>query len=336
MRLLRPASLLPATAGAAAGLPLLGGRWICPLFEEIRWQPGALPARRWLPAAALMADDPALVPLQAARPRPFDGRPRLMGILNVTPDSFSDGGAHADPAAAVAHGLRLAAEGADIVDVGGESTRPGAGEVPAEEELRRVLPVVRGLVQAGITVSIDTRKAVVMRAALAEGATIVNDVSGLGHDPASLGVVAASSAWIVLMHMQGTPATMNLAPRYATCALEVTAYLAGRIAACVTAGISQERLIVDPGLCFGKHEPDNLDLMRHLGLLHGLGCPILLGASRKGWTAAIEAVRPPAQRLPGTLAATALAWAQGVQLYRVHDVAAHRQLLDALLAVGAG
>lgn len=332
-RLLRPASLLPATAGA--GLPLLGGRFVCPLVEEIVWQPGEPPARRWLPAATLDPADPDLVPLQAARPAPFD-RPRLMGILNVTPDSFSDGGAHADAGAAVAHGLRLAAEGADIVDVGGESTRPGAREVPAEEELRRVLPVVRELARAGIAVSIDTRKATVMRAALAEGASLINDVSGLGHDPESMRVVAGSGAWAVLMHMQGTPATMNLAPCYRACALEVRAHLAERIAACVAAGIARERLIVDPGLCFGKHEPENLDLLRHLGLLHGLGCPILLGASRKGWTAALEAVRPTTARLPGTLAAMATALAQGVQLFRVHDVAAHRQMLDALLAVVGG
>jgi dihydropteroate synthase len=317
-----------ALIASGRALPVLGGRFACSLFERIRWSVPGAPERMWHHADELEGLGAALERLTAARPAPFD-RPHLMGILNVTPDSFSDGGEHADVEAAVAHGLRLAAEGADIVDVGGESTRPGAREVPVAEELRRVLPVVERLAAAGVTVSIDTRKAAVMRAAVAVGAKIINDVSGLVHDPASLEAAAASSAWVVLMHMQGTPETMNLAPRYRHCALEVLDALAARIEACVAAGIPRERLIVDPGLCFGKHEPENLDILRNLALFHGLGCPILLGVSRKGWTAAFEKGWPAKARLPATLAATLWALGQGVQLFRVHDVGAHRQLLTA-------
>lgn len=334
---LRPAALHVGTDAhglitAGRGLPVLGGRLACSLFERIVWNEADDLSSEWLPAEALAPESKTLARLSAARPPPFD-RPRLMGVLNVTPDSFSDGGEHQEVEAAVAHGLRLVAEGADIVDVGGESTRPGAREVPAADELRRVLPVVEHLAAAGVYVSIDTRKPEVMRAAVAAGARIINDVSGLSHDPASVETAAATGAGIVLMHMQGTPETMNLGPRYRHCALEVFDHLAQRIAACEAAGIARERLIVDPGLCFGKHEPENLDLLRNLALFHGLGVPVLLGVSRKGWTAAIEAGWPPRERLPATLAATLWALHHGIQLFRVHDVAAHRQLLTAWSAL---
>lgn len=327
---LRPAALhlgveahLLAAAGRAR--PILGGRLACSLFERIDWPEGGEPASAWLPAGSV---GPEAARLATPRPAPFH-RPRLMGIVNATPDSFSDGGLHADVEAAVAHGLKLAAEGADVVDVGGESTRPGAREVPAGEELRRVLPVVERLAAKGVTVSIDTRKAAVMRAAVAAGARVINDVSGLAHDPESLGVAAGCEAFVVLMHMQGTPETMNLAPRYRRCALEVFDHLAARVEACEAAGIARQRLIVDPGLCFGKHEPENLDLLRNLALFHGLGVPVLLGASRKGWAAALETGWPAERRLPSTLATTLWALNQGIQLFRVHDVAEHRQLLTA-------
>ncbi|HEX6014996.1 MAG TPA: dihydropteroate synthase [Geminicoccaceae bacterium] len=330
---LRPAAL--DTGGDAVGLtaagravPLFGGRCACSLVETIEWARGRPRRSTW--AAAVEVEWPRA--FTAAPPAPFD-RPRLMGILNVTSDSFSDGGDHLDAAAAVEHGLRLAAEGADIVDVGGESTRPGARPVPVAEELRRVLPVVERLA-AGVTVSIDTRKAEVMRAAVAAGARFINDVSGLTHDPGSLETAAASGAFVVLMHMAGEPATMNEAPpRYEQCALEVFDWLEARVAACEAAGIARDRLVVDPGLCFGKHEPENLDLLRHLALFHGLGCPVMLGASRKGWTEAIETGWTPKERLPATLAATQWALGQGVQLFRVHDAAAHRQLLTAWQAL---
>jgi dihydropteroate synthase len=310
-------------------LPLLGGPQAFTLVERILWDGVRPPVRLTLPVLAV---DPAeLRPLTAVPPPPFD-RPRVMGILNVTPDSFSDGGAHADPAAAVAHGLRLVAEGADMVDVGGESTRPGALPVPVEEELRRVLPVVEGLVREGVAVSIDTRKAAVMAAAVAAGAGLVNDVSGLAFDPAAPAAAARAAgrgAWIVLMHMRGTPATMNEAPAYRACALEVAAELEARIAVATAAGIPRERLILDPGFCFAKHEPHNLELLRDLALLHGLGCPLLVGLSRKGWAEWLENVQPPAARLPGSLVAVYWALDRGARLLRVHDVAATRQALDA-------
>lgn len=338
---LRPAALhagheLTALVAAGRALPLLGGRLGCSLFELIVRHADATLERCWLRPDELPRHQPAIATLlgrmQAPRRPPLD-RPRLLGVVNVTPDSFSDGGAHLAADAAVAHGLALAEAGADMVDVGGESTRPGAEPVPEAEELRRVLPVVERLAANGVAVSIDTRKAAVMRAALKAGATIINDVSGLGFDPASLETAAGSDARVVLMHMQGEPATMNLAPAYRHCALEVFDHLEARIAACVAAGIARERLVVDPGLCFGKDEPHNLDLLRHLALLHGLGCPVLLGVSRKGFTAAIETGWPPKARLPSTLAATMQALIQGIQLFRVHDVAEHRQFLAAWAAL---
>ena len=317
-----------ALLSAGRAVPLLGGWLACSVVEAITWEPGGHRGNKWHDAGEV--DWPRA--FTARRSAPFD-RPQLMGILNVTPDSFSDGGQHADVAAAVEHGLRLAAEGAAIVDVGGESTRPGAEPVPIAEELRRVLPVVRALAERGVTVSIDTRKAAVMAEAVAAGATIINDVSGLTFDPKATAVAAASGAFVVLMHLAGEPATMNVAPSYEQCALEVYDWLARRIAACAAAGLDPERLIADPGLCFGKHEPDNLDLLRNLALFHGLGCPVLLGASRKGWTAALETGWPASGRLPATLAAAQWALGQGVQLLRVHDVAAHAQLLTAWRAL---
>jgi dihydropteroate synthase len=307
---------------------LLGRGLACAGVEEIIWQPGT-PRRSTFHAAQNIAWPAAFT---APRMAPFD-RPRLMGILNVTPDSFSDGGAHADADRAVAHGLRLAEQGADIVDVGGESTRPGAVSVPVAEELRRVLPVIEALARAGVTISIDSRKAEVIEAAVAAGATIVNDVSGLTWDPRSIEVAARSGAFVVLMHMAGEPATMNEAPHYEACALEVFDWLAARVAACAAAGIARERIVVDPGLCFAKHEPHNLDVLRHLALYHGLGCPVLLGASRKGWTAQLDREWPAGERLAASLAAAQWALDRGVQVLRVHDVAAHRQLLLAWRAL---
>ncbi|HEX8376029.1 MAG TPA: dihydropteroate synthase, partial [Geminicoccaceae bacterium] len=211
--------------------------------------------------------------------------------------------------------------------------RPGAGEVPVEEELRRVLPVVERLTAAGVAVSIDTRKARVMREAVAAGASIINDVSGLSHDPEALIAAAESGARVVLMHMRGEPATMNVAPSYAHAALEVFDELEARVLAAEAAGISREQIVVDPGLCFAKHEPHNLDVLRHLAFYHGLGCPLLVGVSRKGWTAAIHERWRPAERLPATLAAGFWALQHGANCLRVHDVGAHRQLLVAFEAL---
>jgi dihydropteroate synthase len=257
--------------------------------------------------------------------------PVLMGIINVTPDSFSDGGEHADAEGAVAHGRRLAEAGARILDIGGESTRPGAAAVGPAEEIRRVLPVIRALQELRrqspkIALSIDTRHAATMRAALEAGIDIINDVSALTGDRDSLKVAAASRADIVLMHMQGEPATMNLAPAYADVALDVFDYLESRIEACAAAGIDRRRLIADPGIGFGKRGPENLAILRDLGLFHGLGCPILLGVSRKGFGDSTQALAPK-DRLPTSIAAATIAAARGVQILRVHDVAETLQAL---------
>ena len=249
-----------------------------------------------------------------------------MGVVNVTPDSFSDGGRFADAAGAVAHGRALAAAGADIVDVGGESTRPGAAPVPPEEEIRRIEPVVRGLAAAGLAVSIDTRRGAVMRAALAAGARIINDVTALAGDPESLAVAARSGAALVLMHMAGDPRTMQDDPRYDDAALDVLDFLESRVAACERAGVARERIAVDPGIGFGKRDAHNLALLARLALFHGTGCAVLLGASRKSFIGRLAGGDPP-ERLGGSLAAALWAAGQGVQILRVHDVAETRQAL---------
>lgn len=267
---------------------------------------------------------------------PLD-RPRLMGIVNVTPDSFSDGGAFASAQAAIDHGLRLEAEGADILDIGGESTRPGAAPVSVEEELRRVLPVIEGLAgRAKALISIDTRKAEVMRRALAAGARIINDVAALSYEPACMEVAAASNVPIILMHAQGDPRTMQAAPHYEDCLLDVYDWLAARIAACEAASIARERLIVDPGIGFGKTLAHNLELLGGLTLLHGLGVPLLLGASRKSFIGMLTGAKSADARLPGSIAAALQGAAQGVQILRVHDVAETRQALTVWEAIRRG
>jgi dihydropteroate synthase len=270
-------------------------------------------------------------PRRDPQDRPVEG-PRLMGIVNVTPDSFSDGGEHLDPAAAIAYAHTLAQAGADIIDIGGESTRPGATPVPPAIEIARLEPVLRALpglcaAHPRIRISIDTRRAPVMRAALAAGVDIINDVSALTDDRASLAVAAASDATIILMHKAGDPATMNLAPAYDDVALDVFDYLTSRVAACLAAGIDRRRLIVDPGLGFGKRGRDNLAIMRSLTLFHGLGCPVMLGASRKGFGGESARGATPRDRLPQSLAAALHGLDQGVQLLRVHDVAETRQVV---------
>lgn len=259
-------------------------------------------------------------------------RPRLMGILNVTPDSFSDGGDYADPAQALAQGLAMAASGADIIDVGGESTRPGAADVPVAEEIARVVPVIAGLRRAGLTapVSIDTRKAAVARAAIDAGADIVNDVAALRHDPEMSDLVATGKVGLCLMHAQGDPATMQKAPHYPNVLLDVYDFLADRIAAAEAAGIARDRIVIDPGIGFGKTVAHNLALIRGLSLLHGLGCAILLGASRKRFIGTIgggAGMTQADRRGPGTIAVTLAGIAQGVQLHRVHDIDATRQAI---------
>jgi dihydropteroate synthase len=252
-------------------------------------------------------------------------RPLLMGVVNVTPDSFSDGGQFFEPAAAIAHGLRLHAEGADIVDVGGESTRPGAAAVPANEEIRRAAPVIEALARAGVLVSIDTRRAAVMRAAVAAGARIINDVSALRYDPDSFAAAGASGLPVVLMHSRGEPATMQLQPTYQRAPLDVFDRLAARVEAWTHAGYERARLIVDPGIGFGKTLDHNLEILSQLGLYLGLGLPVLLGVSRKSFIGRLAGGASPAERLPGSLAAALWAAAAGVAILRVHDVAATQQ-----------
>jgi dihydropteroate synthase len=301
---------------------------------EVRRE-GAEVRREVRPSARLQAPPAGLPELldRVQRPRaPIAGlamgRPRIVGIVNVTPDSFSDGGRWLDPGAAVAHGLQLEAEGADILDIGGESTRPGAEPVPVEEELRRVIPVIAALArQARVPISIDTRNAEVMRRAAGAGARILNDVSALGHDPDALRVAAETGLPVVLMHAQGDPRTMQKDPRYDDVVLDVYDWLEARIAACERAGIPRKRIVVDSGIGFGKTPAHNLALIGSLSIFHGLGCPILLGASRKSFIGRLAGGAPADGRLPGSLAAALAAAAQGVQLLRVHDVAATCQAL---------
>jgi dihydropteroate synthase len=245
----------------------------------------------------------------------------VMGVVNVTPDSFSDGGRYLDPEAAVAHGLALVAEGADLLDVGGESTRPGATDVPEAVELERVLPVVEELARtAEVPVSIDTRKAAVAAAALAAGATMVNDVSAGRHDPDLLGVAADAKVPLVLMHMLGTPATMQDDPRYDDVVAEVEAFLAERCRAAEAAGVDHQALVVDPGIGFGKRDQDNYALLDQLARFTRLGHPVMVGTSRKGFIG--RALDSPAdQRVEGTAATVVWVVERGARIVRVHDVA---------------
>ena len=247
-------------------------------------------------------------------------RPRIMGILNVTPDSFSDGGRWLDPEAAVRRGLELVAEGADILDIGGESTRPGAAEVPVVEELRRVAPVIEALAQrVCVPLSVDTRKSGVARAALDAGAAIVNDVSALG-DPEMAAVVREAGAGVVLMHMRGTPAEMQCDPQYGDVVAEVRAYLAARIEAALAAGIGRGQIVIDPGIGFGKTTAHNLALLGAVNRLAELA-PVLVGASRKRFIGEITGASADG-RLPGSLAVALWSLLRGAAILRVHDVSA--------------
>ncbi|HXF73289.1 MAG TPA: dihydropteroate synthase [Actinomycetota bacterium] len=258
-------------------------------------------------------------------------RTLVMGILNVTPDSFSDGGLFLDPEAAVAHARRMVEEGADIVDVGGESTRPGSDPVPPEEERKRVLPVIEALApELEVPISVDTRRAEVAAAALEAGASIVNDVTA-GADPDMFAVVRDAGAGMVLMHMKGEPKTMQRDPRYDDVVAEVRAYLAARLDAAARAGIDAERLCVDPGIGFGKTLEHNLLLLRHVDALVDLGRPVLVGPSRKSFIGTLLDL-PPDQRVEGTLGAVCWAAARGAHAVRVHDV---REAVRALRVVDA-
>lgn len=257
---------------------------------------------------------------------------KLMGVVNVTPDSFSDGGLYLDPEAAVAHGRELAEAGAGILDVGGESTRPGAEVVPAEEELRRVVPVVRGLGDIPCQISVDTSKAGVAEAALDAGAEIVNDVTALRGDPGMAALCAERGATVVLMHMLGEPRTMQDDPRYEDVVAEVKAFLADRVEVATAAGIADGRIWLDPGIGFGKTGAHNMELLRRLGELRELGFPLVIGTSRKSFIGGVDGSAAD-ERLGGTITSSVLAAAEGAEVLRVHDVAEMRQALAVATAI---
>ncbi|KAA0681122.1 dihydropteroate synthase [Roseomonas genomospecies 6] len=331
---LRPVGLLPIAAwSAGAAVPLAGGRFAFATAELIVRQ-GARIERAFAPLTEIMAWgwergtavaqslDRRLGALTRGR-APFGGvdlaRPRIMAIVNVTPDSFSDGGDFFDAATAIAHGESMLEAGADLLDVGGESTRPGSAPVSPEEEEARVLPVVRHFAAKGAVVSVDTRHARVMRAALDAGAALINDVAGL-RDPGALPLVAEKAAPVVVMHMRGDPGTMQQNPVYEDAALDVFDWLEERVDACLAAGVPVERIAVDPGIGFGKTVEHNLDILRHTALYHGLGCALLIGLSRKRFIGALSRNEPPKERLAGSLAAGLETLNQGAHILRVHDV----------------
>jgi dihydropteroate synthase len=284
-------------------------------------------------------------------PKPIEV-PKLMGVVNVTPDSFSDGGLYLDAEAAIAHGEELVAAGAAILDVGGESTRPGADAVPEAEELRRVVPVIQGLADLAsrtahkpqtphalcnpegykVQISVDTSKAAVAAAALEAGATIVNDVTALRGDPAMAALCAERGPTVVLMHMLGNPRTMQRDPRYGDVVVEVREFLAERLDAAVAAGIAAERIWLDPGIGFGKTGAHNMELLRRLGELAALGRPLLVGTSRKSFIGKVDG-SPPGERLGGTIASALLAASAGAEVLRVHDVAEVAQALAVAKAI---
>jgi dihydropteroate synthase len=258
-----------------------------------------------------------------------------MGIVNVTPDSFSDGGVNYDPRAAITSGRSMLAAGADLIDVGGESTRPGAGEVTPAEELARVLTVVGDLAASGAVVSIDTRHAEVASACVASGASVINDVSGFS-DPAMVALAASCDAGLVVMHMRGDPRTMQDEPRYGDVVAEVSGYLSAQAGGLEEAGVARERIVVDPGIGFGKTTAHNLELLRRLEEIVAAGYPVLLGASRKRFIGEITGVSEPRDRLAGSIAAALEAVARGAAAVRVHDVAETVAALAVARAIGQG
>ena len=338
---LRPNGFLygpPADAAVEDGLalPLAGGPIAFTSAVLIEGDPKSSQRRLFSARALRDAADPDLrarIALVSAPREPFAGldlsRPVLMGIVNVTPDSFSDGGLYDETEGAVAHAAALASDGAEIVDIGGESTRPGSDTVAERDEISRVIPVLEDLKGSGTVISIDTRKAEVARTAAAAGARIFNDVSAFTFDPASCAVAVEEGLDVVLMHAQGEPKTMQENPCYDDVVLEVFDYLEGRIEACVDAGIAVSRIVVDPGLGFGKTLEHNLALFANVSLFHSLGVPLLIGASRKQFIRELGQGmgKDPRTREPGSHAAAIAAASQGAQLFRVHDVAGTRQAL---------
>ena len=265
----------------------------------------------------------------------FSGRTLVMGILNITPDSFSDGGRFAGAEAAVAQAERMLEEGADILDVGGESTRPGAEDVPAQEQVRRILPVIERLRggHPNAILSIDTRDAAVAEAALDAGADLINDISALQHDPAMVPLLAGRDVPVVLMHMKGTPRTMVKEACYHDVVVEVIEYLRRRVSDLAAAGLDPARMVLDPGIGFAKNTFHNLEVMRRIGEFHSLGLPLLVGPSRKRFIGQVLGVSSADERLYGTLAAVAACAQAGVQIVRVHDVKPARQVVEVIHAI---
>lgn len=336
-----------AALASGNALPLAGGETVFTLAEILARTPNGVvaafaPLRR-LRLWVCQQDDGQRdrIEIQLARlsePREsWAGlkldRPLVMGIINVTPDSFYTGD-NSDPDKAIALGRAMLDAGADILDIGGESTKPGAAAVPEEEEVRRLEPVVRALANLGAVVSVDTRKARVMAAAISWGARIINDVSAL-EGAGSLDTIAQIGACVVLMHMQGEPATMQQAPRYDLASLNVADYLGRRIATCVDAGIEPHRIVIDPGIGFGKTAEHNLEILARLALFHGLGCGVLVGLSHKSTIGRVTGA-PVEARLPGSIAGALHALSQGAQILRVHDVAETRQAIAMWQAIAAG
>jgi dihydropteroate synthase len=334
---LRPTGFVDAPFGYdGQTLRLAGGLTFFAMIELIHVRDGDRVSQTLFPVQAIesaLASFPSEIQEQAratisrliapraplklrARTIPLD-QPQVMGILNLTPDSFSDGGAHRDP---TAHAMDMLQAGAALIDVGGESTRPGAKPVWEGDEIERVRPVIELLAASGAAVSIDTRKAGVMEAAFTAGAGLVNDVSALSWDDRALEVVAKHGCPVVLMHHQGAPETMQHDPRYDDVLIEVYDWLEARIAVAVAAGIDRAKILVDPGIGFGKTLRHNLTLLNNLSLFHGLGCGLVLGISRKRSIGALSNEAPVDQRLGGSIAFATLAAAQGVQVFRVHDV----------------
>lgn len=349
---LRPTGLVSAASAGENAKVLAGGWRAFTNIEAIAYDMGERIATSLVPVAALdgfaasLSDahrarfDKLLENLTSPRPALEAGdrgtlgitRPLIMGVLNVTPDSFSDGGKHFEQADAIAHGQSLAGEGADILDIGGESTRPGAKPVWEGEEKDRILPVIEALraerSSLSLAISVDSRRAVVMEAAVEAGARIINDVSALREDEESAGFASKSGLPVILMHALGDSRTMQKDPRYDDALLDIYDFLEERIAAAEAAGVAHSQIVVDPGIGFGKTVRHNLEIINGLSIFHGLGCQILLGASRKSFIGALAGIEKEASRVPGSLAVALAGIDQGVQIIRVHDVAETRQALD--------
>ncbi|KLN62101.1 dihydropteroate synthase [Kiloniella spongiae] len=335
---IRPVGISPSHNSVGKALPFMGiGSSFAAAEVTIRSSSGDIRERHVLPTTEILpwltdnkhvnltslASD-LLATLGKSRPS-FAGldmsRPHVMAVINVTPDSFSDGGDRYAARTAVEDGLHMIEKGATILDIGGESTRPGADPVTLDEELRRVIPVVEKLTEAGALVSIDTRHAKVMTEAVQAGAAIINDVTALEGDAESLEAAAKARVPVILMHMQGTPETMQANPQYQDVALDIYDYLQSRVQACLDVGIPKDMIAVDPGIGFGKTVDHNLRLLDTLSLLHGIGCPVLLGVSRKNFIGKLSQGEEPKDRVAGSLACALAGLDRGVQMYRVHDVA---------------